>query len=97
MRIACPHCGPRDAREFAYLGDADVERPDPAAPDALARFTDYVYLRDNPAGPLRELWYHGAGCQAWLVVTRNTRTHEMLGVEPLKWRTPGVAGGGVAS
>ena len=37
-----------------------VRRPDPQAPDALAQFTAYVYLRDNPAGPHRELWYHGA-------------------------------------
>jgi sarcosine oxidase subunit delta len=81
MRIACPHCGARDAREFSDLGDATVERPDPGAPDALARFTDYVYLRDNPAGPHRELWYHASGCQAWLVVTRDTRTHAVLAVE----------------
>jgi heterotetrameric sarcosine oxidase delta subunit len=86
MRITCPHCGPRDVREFAYLGDATVERPDPAAPDALARFTTYVYQRENPAGPHRELWYHGVGCQAWLVVTRNTRDHEVLGAESLKRR-----------
>jgi sarcosine oxidase subunit delta len=81
MRIACPHCGARDVREFSYLGDATVERPDPGAPDALARFVDYVNLRDNPAGPHRELWYHASGCQAWLVVTRDTRTHAILGVE----------------
>ena len=81
MRIACPHCGARDVREFSYLGDATVERPDPGAPDALARFVDYVYLRDKPAGPHRELWYHASGCQAWLVVTRDTRTHAILGVE----------------
>ena len=81
MRIACPHCGARDVREFSYLGDATVERPDPGAPDALARFVDYVYLRDNPAGPHRELWYHASGCQAWLVVTRDTRTHAILAVE----------------
>jgi sarcosine oxidase subunit delta len=87
MRIPCPHCGPRDVREFSYLGDAAPTRPDPAAADALERFTEYVYLRDNPAGPLRELWYHGAGCQAWLAVTRDTRTHEILGAESMKART----------
>jgi methylglutamate dehydrogenase subunit B len=81
MRIACPHCGTRDLREFVYHGDAGVRRPDPAAPDAAAQFADYVYLRDNPAGPHRELWYHAAGCQAWLVVTRDTRTHEIAAVE----------------
>jgi methylglutamate dehydrogenase subunit B len=81
MRIACPHCGIRDVREFAYLGDATVMRPDAGAPDALARFIDYVYLRDNPAGPHRELWQHVSGCRAWLVVTRDTRTHAILRVE----------------
>jgi sarcosine oxidase subunit delta len=87
MRIACPHCGERDVREFSYLGDASLARPDPLAADALERFTEYVYLRDNPAGPQREFWYHGVGCQAWLVVTRDTRTHEIHDVESLKART----------
>ncbi|HEV2677419.1 MAG TPA: sarcosine oxidase subunit delta [Aliidongia sp.] len=77
MRIPCPFCGPRDAHEFAYLGDASLARPDPAAPDADALFHDYVYLRDNPAGSLRELWYHAAGCRQWLAVTRDTRTHQI--------------------
>jgi sarcosine oxidase subunit delta len=87
MRIDCPHCGNRDAREFSYLGDATVRRPDPNAPDALEKFTAYIYLRDNPAGQHREFWYHGAGCQAWLVVTRDTRTHDIFGVEAA--RIPG--------
>jgi heterotetrameric sarcosine oxidase delta subunit len=86
MRIACPYCGERDVREFTYHGDATPVRPDPAAPDALARFTEYVYLRDNPAGPLRELWYHAAGCQSWLIVTRDTRTHAITGVEAARER-----------
>jgi len=81
MRLPCPFCGARDIREFSYLGDATVERPDPDGADALARFVDYVYVRDNPAGPHREFWYHGAGCQSWIVVARDTRTHEILGAE----------------
>jgi heterotetrameric sarcosine oxidase delta subunit len=84
MRIACPHCGVRDVREFAYLGDATVARPNAGAPDALAGFIDYVYLRDNPAGAHRELWYHAAGCQTWLKVTRDTRTHAIAAVESLR-------------
>jgi heterotetrameric sarcosine oxidase delta subunit len=79
MRIACPHCGPRDLREFAYQGDAGALRPDPTAADAAAQFADYVYLRDNPAGPIQELWYHASGCRSWLVVTRDTRTHDIAG------------------
>ncbi len=78
MRIPCPFCGERDLSEFAYLGAADIARPDPSVPGALEKFVDAVYLRDNPAGPLAELWYHGSGCRSWLRVTRNTRSHEIL-------------------
>ncbi|HZT46519.1 MAG TPA: sarcosine oxidase subunit delta [Hyphomicrobiaceae bacterium] len=86
MRIDCCYCGLRGSEEFAYLGDATPQRPpcDPALPlDAAARqrWHDYVYLRDNPAGPHRELWQHVAGCRAWLVVTRDTGTHAILKVE----------------
>jgi methylglutamate dehydrogenase subunit B len=79
MRIPCPFCGERDVSEFAYLGDGNAARPDAAAPEAQAKFFDAVYLRDNPAGPHDELWYHASGCRTWLRVTRNTRTHEILG------------------
>jgi len=80
MRIACPHCGYRDVREFTYLGDANAVRPDSEAPDALQQFVDYVYIRANPAGPHKEFWYHKSGCHSWLVVTRDTRTHEVMDV-----------------
>ena len=89
MRIPCPFCGPRGNEEFSYLGDATVQRPaaDPALPlDDTARqqWVDYVYLRDNPVGTHRELWQHVSGCRAWLVVTRDVRTHAILGVEPAR-------------
>jgi methylglutamate dehydrogenase subunit B len=90
MRITCPHCGPRDVQEFTYLGDARPKRPE--GPDATeAAMFDYVYQRDNPAGRHRELWYHGAGCHAWLVVTRDTRSHAIETVEPAKARAKGEA------
>ncbi|MGL4396305.1 MAG: sarcosine oxidase subunit delta [Hyphomicrobium sp.] len=81
MRINCPHCGERGLDEFAYHGDATVTRPDPAAPNAAEAFHDYGYIRRNPAGAHRELWYHASGCHAWLVVTRDTRTHRIEAVE----------------
>ena len=80
MRIACPYCGERSSAEFAYLGDAGPQRPEGAGRTMQAVF-DYVYLRDNPAGPFEELWYHASGCRSWLRVRRNTRTHEILAVE----------------
>ena len=82
MIIDHPLLGPRDAAEFVCLGDASlIERPAWDAPDAPERFHDYAYLRDNPAGEHRELWYHEQGDRSWLVVTRNTLTHEVVSVE----------------
>lgn len=40
---------------------------------------DYVYQRDNPRGLYDEHWHHTAGCRRWLVVTRDTATHEIAG------------------
>jgi methylglutamate dehydrogenase subunit B len=80
MRITCPHCGERDIREFTYRGAAvALERPAPDAGEAA--WDDYLHLRDNPAGPTRDLWYHGGGCGAWLVVSRNTVSHEITACE----------------
>ncbi|WP_136443109.1 sarcosine oxidase subunit delta [Pacificoceanicola onchidii] len=80
MRITCPICGERDRREFYYQGAASMlDRPDPDADGQV--WSDYLHLRDNPAGLTRELWYHEAGCGAWLIVERNTVTHEIIGTE----------------
>ena len=82
MLIPHPLLGLRDAQEFTYLGDASlIDRPDWQAADAQERFHDYLYLRDNPAGAHRELWFHEQGDRSWLVVTRNTVTHEITAVE----------------
>lgn len=79
MRIPCPFCGERDLSEFAYHGDASYQRPAPGTASAANDFYETVYLRDNPAGPHTELWYHVNGCRSWIRVSRNTRTHEILG------------------
>ena len=81
MIINHPHLGPRDASEFTILGDASlINRPDWQAHDADAAFYNYQYLRDNPAGPHCELWFHEQGDRSWLVVTRDTVTHAVIAV-----------------
>jgi heterotetrameric sarcosine oxidase delta subunit len=78
MIIDHPLLGPRDSSEFTYLGDAKlIDRPDWQAEDAEREFYEYAYLRGNPAGWHEELWFHEAGDRSWLVVTRNTVTHEI--------------------
>lgn len=77
MRITCPLCGERDRREFWYRGAAvALERPAPDAGEEA--WDDHVHLRENPAGVTRDLWLHEGGCGAWLVVTRDTVTHEVI-------------------
>ena len=82
MIINHPLLGPRDSAEFSYLGDAKmIERPDWESETAAQEFYEYAYLRDNPAGIHRELWFHEVGDRSYLVVTRNTVTHEISNVE----------------
>ena len=82
MIIHHPLLGPRDSAEFTYLGDANlIDRPDWQDKKADDKFYEYQYLRNNPAGEHQELWYHEAGDRSWLVVTRNTVTHEITKVE----------------
>jgi heterotetrameric sarcosine oxidase delta subunit len=81
MRMTCPYCGERGLEEYSYYGDAKVTRPTDGGAAPTPEWTDYVYIRDNPSGPHRELWYHAAGCHAWLVVTRDLRNHAISAVE----------------
>ena len=90
MIINHPLLGPRDSAEFVYLGDAELmNRPNWQGKDAIGdvietaieKFHEYLYLRDNPAGEHKELWYHEQGDRSWLVVTRNTLSHEITKVE----------------
>jgi len=84
MRFNCPYCGERGVAEFLYVGDATVVRPRDGGAVATQAWINYVYFRDNPYGVHEELWYHNAGCHAWLVVTRDLRDHEVLGVRAAK-------------
>ena len=53
----------------------------PAAPQASAEaWQKFVYIRDNPKGRHKEFWHHVLGCRRWLVVERDTLTHEVYGV-----------------
>ena len=81
MRIKCPYCGERALEEFTYRGDATVTRPTSLEPGADRRVGRLCLFPRQPAGLHREHWHHGAGCHAWLVVTRDITTHEIVAVE----------------
>ena len=82
MIINHPLLGPRDMGEFIYYGDASLlKRPKWDDKNAENKFYKYLYLRKNVAGIHKELWFHQQGDRSWLVVTRNTKNHEILKVE----------------
>lgn len=73
--LPCPNCGPRNASEFRYGGEA---RPRPHADTVTPEgWAEYVYMRANTFGFLREWWYHRQGCRRWFIAERHTKTHEV--------------------
>ena len=83
MRLICPLCGERDRREFYYAGHA-VALNRPSEDAGVAEWDDYMHTRDNPCGQTRDLWYHEMACGAWIVVTRDTASHEVLSTQLLE-------------
>ena len=79
MRLTCPLCGARDRREFTPKGAAVFARR-PEGEVWSEAWDDYLHNRENPAGRSEEVWWHGAGCGAWLIVERDTVTHEVFDV-----------------
>ena len=77
LRIHCPVCGLRDETEFTYGEDASVKRPEMANAD-MGAWHEFVFVRDNPRGRHKEYWHHVFGCRQWIVVERDTLTHEMF-------------------
>ena len=76
--IHCPHCGIRPRDEFSIKGDATIHRPAANAPDK--QWADYVFIRENPVGRHKEYWQHLSGCRRWLIVERDTVSHEVYSV-----------------
>jgi sarcosine oxidase subunit delta len=73
--LTCPNCGVREVTDFGYGGEV-VPRP-AERPASLRDLGRYVYFRRNAAGVQREWWVHRAGCRAWFLAERDTRTNHV--------------------
>lgn len=78
--LPCPHCGPRNASEFRYLGE-EKPRPDPSA-TTPAEWRAYLYEKRNPAGWTTETWFHALGCRGFFTAERHTVTNEIRSTTP---------------
>jgi sarcosine oxidase subunit delta len=80
IRIHCPFCGVRDHSEFTYGKDGSIRYPELGG--AMEDWLDAVFERENIDGVVTETWHHVNGCRMWLIVERDTRTHEIHSVRP---------------
>lgn len=78
--INCPFCGERDHTEFNYGGDAAIAYPELDA--SIEAWHDAIFMRENICGMQFETWHHINGCRLWLIVERDTITHEIKSVRP---------------
>ena len=72
--LNCPLNGPRNISEFVCLGEV---KPLPAAQAGPQEWAEFVFMEENPAGPVREWWLHLA-TNFLFIVERDTRTDEIL-------------------
>ena len=72
--LTCPNCGVREVTDFGYGGEVSVR---PTSRPGRRELNEYNYFRRNVAGVQREWWYHRAGCRAWFVADRDTRTNDV--------------------
>jgi sarcosine oxidase, subunit delta len=72
--IHCPLNGPRNVSEFACLGEVKIMPAPDAAP---AKWADFIFIENNPAGRVREWWIHIPTSYVF-IVDRDTRTDEIV-------------------
>jgi len=73
--LECPNCGVREVTDFGFGGEVSsrpIERP------TFRELSTFNYFRRNVAGVQREWWLHRAGCRAWFLAERDTRTNAVL-------------------
>ena len=76
--IDCPYCGERPELEFAYGGQAHIERPVNPAELSDEEWNGYLYVRANAKGPHAERWRHVHGCARFFNAIRDTRSDHFL-------------------
>jgi heterotetrameric sarcosine oxidase delta subunit len=76
ITVNCPNCGSRNSAEFRYGGEYNSRPSAPHDTNDLD-WSDFVYMRDNKLGNVKEWWYHRSGCKLWFIVERHTYSNEI--------------------
>ncbi len=91
LLIPCPYCGPRAEIEFSYGAEAHIERPKDPAALSDEEWAQYLFMKDNTKGVLRERWVHAHGCGRWFNLARDTLSDEILAVYEMGEKPPKLA------
>ncbi len=79
LHIHCPYCREsRSEEEFAYGGEAHIQRPSRPAQTSEREWGDYLHFRKGTRGVHREMWFHVAGCRRYFNVVRDTVSYAIL-------------------
>ena len=81
MLITCPYCGERGVGGIHLSAATPPPRPAGREPGASTPGSTTSISATIPRGRHREYWHHSGGCRAWLVVERDTLTHEIVAVD----------------
>ncbi len=84
--MRCPLNGLRNIQEFSCGGEV-LAPPGEQSRDAGA-WAGYLFMHDNPAGVVREWWYH-VPTSYWFIAERDTVTDEIVATYPASRLFPG--------
>lgn len=79
LLIKCPYCEQqRPEVEFAYAGEAHIERPTDSSAQSDEEWVSFLFLRSNTRGTHFERWYHVHGCARYFNAVRDTVSDKFI-------------------
>jgi sarcosine oxidase, subunit delta len=79
LLIPCPYCDKSSPElEFAYAGEAHIERPSDPSSLSDEEWRDYLFIRSNKRGVHFERWRHVHGCARFFNAARDTVSDKFL-------------------
>ncbi|MCV6547231.1 MAG: sarcosine oxidase subunit delta [Cohaesibacter sp.] len=79
LMIHCPHCEETlPELEFAYAGEAHIDRPVKPSDLSDEEWRDFLFIRSNPRGQHFERWRHVHGCARFFNAVRDTVSDQFL-------------------
>lgn len=79
LLIHCPYCNEAlPELEFAYAGEAHIDRPQDPSVLSDEEWRDFLYIRSNVKGTHYERWRHVHGCARFFNAARDTASDKFL-------------------